>query len=140
MSQAYRTLNRVLGAAVDNELIGRNPMRGVKPPGSASPPMRFLSHDEVATLASRIDRRYRSLVLVAAYTGLRAGELVALRRKHVDVLHHAIAVVEQAQYISGAYVVSAPKSAAGRRSVSVPTVVLNELEDHLKIYSEPGPE
>jgi integrase len=81
VAQAYRTLNRVLSAAVDNELLGRNPLRGVKPPRVEVEPMRFLSHDEVATLAAVIDPRYRALVLVAAYTGLRAGELGALRRK-----------------------------------------------------------
>lgn len=86
VSQAYRTLNRVLSAAVDNELLGRNPLRGVKAPRVESEPMRFLSHDEVATVAAVIDPRYRALVLVAAYAGLRAGELGALRRSHVDLL------------------------------------------------------
>lgn len=84
VAQAYRTLNRVLVAAMDDELLGRNPLSGVKPPRVVAEPMRFLSHDEVATLAATIDPRYRAFVLVAAYTGLRAGELIGLRRKHVD--------------------------------------------------------
>ena len=71
VAQAYRTLNRLLAAAVDDELIGRNPLKGVKPPQVQEEPMRFLTHEEVATLASAIDGRYRALVFVAAYTGLR---------------------------------------------------------------------
>jgi Phage integrase, N-terminal SAM-like domain len=59
VAQAYRTLNRVLTAAVDDELIGRNPLRGVKPPLVAPEPMRFLTHDEVASLAAAIDARAR---------------------------------------------------------------------------------
>jgi integrase len=78
-----RTLNRVLSAAVDDELIGRNPLRGVTPPPIEPEPMRFLTHEEVASVAATIDARYRALVYVAAYCGLRAGELVALRRPHV---------------------------------------------------------
>lgn len=132
VAQAYRTLNRVLAAAVDDELIGRNPLRGVKPPRVEPEPMRFLTHDEVATLAASIDARYRALVYVAAYTGLRAGELIALRRPHVDLLRRTITVVEQVQYIDRRHVVSPPKSAAGRRSVALPRLVADELDEHLR--------
>ena len=140
VAQAYRTLNRVLVAAVDNELLGRNPLSGVRAPRVEAEPMRFLTHDEVATLASVIDPRYRALVSVAAYTGLRAGEMMALRRKHVDLLRRTITVVEQAQYIGGRHVVSAPKSAAGRRSVALPGTVVAALQEHFTTYAESGAE
>jgi integrase len=42
--------------------------------------------------------------------------------------------------ISGHHVVSAPKSAASRRSVALPGVVTTALEDHLAAYADPGPE
>jgi hypothetical protein len=66
-------------------------------------------------------------VLLGAYCGLRAGKFGALKLRHVDLLHHTTSVVEQVQYISGKYVVSPPKSAASRRSVSVPSIVVSEL-------------
>ncbi|MBW3651693.1 MAG: site-specific integrase [Actinobacteria bacterium] len=138
VAQAYRTLNRVLVAAVDDELLGRNPLSGVRPPRVEPEPMRFLSHEEVATLVAAVDPRYRALVLVAAYTGLRAGELIGLRRQHVDLLRRTITVVEQVQYVGGQHLVLPPKSAAGRRSVAVPAVVTAALEDHLGHFAEPG--
>ncbi|MGQ0615752.1 MAG: tyrosine-type recombinase/integrase [Acidimicrobiia bacterium] len=131
VAQAYRTLNRVLSAAVHDELIGRNPLQGVKPPRPALEPVRFLTPDEVATLAGTIDDRYRAFVLVAAYSGLRAGELIALRRSNVDLLRRTVTVIEQVQYIDGRYLTAPPKSAAGRRSVALPRVVAEELEKHL---------
>ena len=140
VAQAYRTLNRVLAAAVGDELLGRNPLRGVSPPRVLAEPMRFLDHDEVAALSMAIDPRYRAFVLVAAYTGLRAGELMALRRRSVDLLHRTITVVEQVQHIAGQHLVLPPKSSAGRRSVAMPAVVANALEDHLREYAEPSPE
>jgi integrase len=140
VAQVYRTLNRVLAAAVDNESLARNPLRGVRPPRVESEPMRFLSHDEVATLATVIDPRYRALVLVAAYSGLRAGELIGLRRKHVDLLHRTITVVEQVQYIGGRMLASVPKSSAGRRQVAIPRLVVSALTEHFGRYSDPGPE
>jgi integrase len=102
--------------------------------------MRFLTQDGVATLAAKIDARYRALVFVAAYTGLRAGELMGLRRKHLDLLRRSITVTEQVQYIGGRHLVLAPKSDAGRRSVAVPATVIRALEEHLAVYAEPGPD
>lgn len=67
--QAYRTLNRVLAAAVDDELLARNPMSRIEPPRVETKPMRFLTHAEVARLADSIDQRYGPLVLLAAYGG-----------------------------------------------------------------------
>jgi integrase len=100
--------------------------------------MRHLSHEEVASLATCIDARYRALLLVAAYTGLRAGELMALRRTNVDLLHRTITVVEQVQAIKGGHEVSTPKTSAGRRAVAMPRLVADALQDHLASYSEPG--
>lgn len=132
VAQVYRTLNRVLGAAVDDELIGRNPLGGLKPPQVQAKPMRFPTHQELALLAEKTDERYRALVLVAGYGGLRAGELMALRRHHVDLLRRTISIVEQVQHVDGAHVVSAPKSAAGRRSVSIPRLVAYALDANLR--------
>jgi integrase len=126
-AQAYRTLNRVLTAAVDDELLGRNPLGGIRPPRAKQQEMRFLTHDDVATLAAAIDPRYRALVLVAAYGGMRAGELIALRRRHVDLLHRTVTVVEQVQVVAGRFEVHAPKSAAGRRAIPLSGLVVDAL-------------
>lgn len=98
--------------------------------------MRFLTHEELALLAEKTDERYRALVLVAGYTGLRSGELMALRRHHVDVLRRTISVTEQVQHIGGQFVVSAPKSAAGRRSVSMPRLVAEALDAHFRALED----
>ena len=139
-AQAYRTLNRILTAAVDDELLGRNPLSGIRPPRGQQQEMRFLSHDEVATLAAAIDTRYRAMVLVAAYGGMRAGELIALRRRHVDLLHRTITVVEQVQVVGGHFEVQPPKSAAGRRAIPLPSLVVEALQDHLAQVAEAGPD
>ena len=126
---------------MDDEILGRNPLTGVKPPPVEREEMRFLSHDDVAALVDAIDPRYRAMVLVAAYGGLRAGEIVALRARHLDLLHKTVTVVEQAQRrAGGGFELQAPKSAAGRRAVSLPKFVVDELERHLSNVSEPGPD
>jgi integrase len=71
-------------AAVDAGLIALSPCERQPLPRVEREEMRFLDPGELAVLADTIDRRYRCLVLLGGYGGLRAGELFALRAKHVD--------------------------------------------------------
>ena len=83
----------------------------------------------------------RALVLVAAYTGLRWGELAGLRVKRVDLLHRRITVTEQLLEESEAKLAFEPtKTGAGLRTVTLPTVAAEALAEHLSTYAEPGPE
>jgi integrase len=84
VSRAYRMLRRMLNVAVDRDLILKSPMRGVRAPKVPRQEMRFLTADELERLAAAIDPRYRSLVLVAGWGGLRWGELAGLRVGDVD--------------------------------------------------------
>jgi hypothetical protein len=70
-AKAYRLLSRILGAAVEAGYLLRNPCT-VKGAGQErAPEMRFATVAQVAALAEAIGPRYRALVLVAAYGGLR---------------------------------------------------------------------
>ena len=59
--------------------------------------------------------RRRELILLAAWCGLRFGELAALQRRHVDLLHARV-IVEQSLAEADRLTVKEPKSAAGRRT------------------------
>ena len=79
------------------------------------------------------------LVLTAAYTGLRWGELMGLRRSRVDLLRGTIAVVEQLTEVDGALSFAALKTDASRRTIALPQFVLEELVHHINTYAEAGP-
>jgi hypothetical protein len=70
-AKAYRLLARILGAAVEARFIAVNPcgIRGAASDGA--PEMRIATVDQVAAIAERVAARYRALVLVAAFGGLR---------------------------------------------------------------------
>jgi integrase len=84
VAKCYQVLGKVMAAAVDAGLIARSPCRAIRLPRVERDPPRFLTPAEVARLADAIDPRYRALVLVAAYGGLRIGELAGLTRRRVD--------------------------------------------------------
>ena len=83
-------------------------------------------------------RRYRALVLIAGWTGLRWGELIELQRKDIGPGAASIAVGRAAGHRKGCHV-STPET--GRpRSVVVPQYVRAEINHHLDTYVEDGPE
>ena len=73
VQKAYQLLGKVMGAAVDAGMLAQSPCRRVPLPKVEREEMRFLTPAEVATLADAIASRYRALVLVGAYGGLRIG-------------------------------------------------------------------
>jgi integrase len=140
IAKAYRLLSRILGAAVEAGYLLRNPCT-VKGAGQErAPEMRFATVAQVAALADAIGSRYRALVLVAAYGGLRWGELVGLRVKRVDLLHGRVTVAEQVAEVNGRLIPGPPKTEAGRRTVTLPAVAAVALAEHLANFAEPGPE
>ena len=78
------------------------------------------------------DRRFRALVLLAAFASLRWGEAVALKRSDLDL--HAPSVRIRATLVersTGELLLGPPKSRAGRRIVGIPAVIIPDLQLHL---------
>ncbi len=138
-AKSYRLFRSILATAVDDELIEKNPCR-VRGAGVEHPKERPIATiEQVYALADAIEPRYRALVLTATFTALRLGELRALTRKHVDLLHATVRVAAQLQELKdGALVLAPPKTAAGVRTVSIPAVMIPELEEQLAHFAAPG--
>lgn len=139
IQKAHQLFAAALNAAVEDGLIVRTPTRGTILPKTEGHEMRFLAVEEVAALAQAISPRYRCLVLTAAYTGLRAGELVALRRESLDMLRRSLRVDQAVSDVGGELLVGPPKTKAARRTVSLPRFLCDALAQHLARYpSESG--
>lgn len=138
--KAYQVLSKALAAAVDAGLLAVTPCRNVPLPKVQHQEMRFLSPTELAELAAVIKPRYRALVLVGGYGGLRIGEMAGLRRCRVDVLRSRLDVVEKMVEVRGELLAGGPKTRAGRRQVPLPRPVAGELTVHLERFVAPEPE
>ena len=115
IAKAYRLLRRILNVAVEAGYLPRNPCT-VKGAGiERAAEMRHASIPQLHELADAVPARYRALILLAGYGGLRWAELVGLRRHHVDLAGARVQVVEQAAEVAGKIIVSPPKTEAGRR-------------------------
>ena len=94
-------MKKIMATAVTAGLISSSPCLGVKVPRIEREEMRFLEPAEITALADAIDRRYRALVLLGAYRGLRIGEMLGVRAKSVDLLRGHVGVSEILVEVSG---------------------------------------
>jgi integrase len=138
VAKSYRLLRTILGTAAADELIFRNPCT-VKGAGVEHSPERPVATvAQVYELAAAIEPRYSALVLTAAMTGCRWGELVGLTRRHLDLLHGTMTVAEALVEAAAGLSIGPPKSEAGRRTVALPPPLVPVLEEHLARFAQPG--
>jgi integrase len=139
IAKAYRLLHAILATATADELIVKNPcvLRGAGI--ERAPEREVITIAQVWEVADAVEPRFRVLVLMAAFTGLRRGELFGLTRARVDLLHKTVTVAEQRQQLRDGTIVSGPpKTDAGRRTLVLPEPIVPELEAHLAAFSQPG--
>ena len=124
VENAYGLLRQVLGAAVEDRAIPRNPCDGVKLPKRLHSDRGYLTHARVVAIAAAVDRN-PEVPSFLAYTGLRWGEMAALRVQDFDMLRRRVNVSRSVTEVSG-LVWSTPKTHE-RRSVAFPSALADEL-------------
>lgn len=124
IENAFGLLRQLLGAAVEDRCIPRNPCDGVKLPKRLHADRGYLTHRQVAALADAVEREGQ-VVRFLAYTGLRWGEMAALRVQDFDMLRRRVNVSRSVTE-SGGLVWSTPKTWE-RRSVPFPAALADEL-------------
>ena len=127
----YRTFSKIMKTAVIDGLISRTPCVGIDLPRQYShEEMRFMDPGQIEALASAINSRYRALIFTAAYTGMRWGELAALRVERLNLLHGTVDVVESMSEING-YLHVQPTKTGRPRTLSLPRSLCELLGEHL---------
>ena len=128
---AWALLRDVMNDAVRDELVTANPCTQ----RFANPPKRhhtvIAAVDELDVIIEHMPERHRAAILLAAWGGLRLGELCELRRKDVDLDSGVVRVRRSVERVSGGYIVGPTKSDAGMRDVVIPPHVIPALQEHL---------
>lgn len=111
--RAVFVLSAILTIAERDKIIHSNPAKGLRLPEKRRKPQRYLTHQQVDLLAQGAGE-HRTMMLLLAYTGLRWGEAIALRVRHLDMLRRRISVEENAVLVKGAFAIGTPKSGLTR--------------------------
>jgi integrase len=138
---ARRSLGALLADAQERGLVAQNVVysmrkhrRSTRVEGNGKLEIGFdiPTPDEMRTIVAKLPhitdaRRWRPLLLTAIFTGLRASELRGLRWPDVDLKRGELHVRQRADRYS---TVGLPKSAAGRRTVPLPPMLVAVLREH----------
>ncbi|MDX2168436.1 MAG: site-specific integrase [Deltaproteobacteria bacterium] len=141
----HRVLREALHQAVRWQLLARNPADAVDPPKPSRREMQVLDETETAEVLAAIrDSRLRLAVFVAVTTGLRRGEVLALQWNDIDLAEQRIHVNRTVEQTKHHVRVKEPKTAKGRRTVTIPPVLVKELKRYraaqLKLRLQVGAE
>ena len=137
----YRTLRRMLQVAIDKQKIVANPCDRVTPPRVPKKEMVFLDWDQVIELSTAHKQRFQSLILFAVETGMRWSELVGLRRGRLDLRTGRVRVTEQLiRTEDREWIRKGPKTDAGFRSISLSSVLVEAMRDHVCEFANEGPD
>ena len=139
IAQAYRFLRAVMHTAVRDGAIVKNPCQIAGAGSDRAKERPIASPAEVAALVEAITPRYRAAVLLAAWCGLRRGELLGLRREDIDLAAGLVTVRRSRVELlaTGAAFDADPKTDAGKRTVAVPPHVLSFLAEHMEQWAGP---
>lgn len=100
--------------------------------------MPFLDAEQVARLAAEIPAPYDVLLHFAARSGMRAGEIGALRMENVDLLRKVVHVRESLSEVAGALHFLPPKTGE-ERTVVLSAAMTRMLRDYLATQPSKGP-
>jgi len=121
----YRVLSEMLGEAVRWGVIATNPTLAIRPPRAPRPDLNVPDAETCMALLERSrDRQVEGPVVLALGTGMRLGEILAVRWKDVDLDRKALRVTATLSYVEREGAFPAPKTSRARRSVDLPEFVV----------------
>lgn len=147
VQKLHRVLCLVLDMAVKDGRLARNVATGVNLPRVVKHEHRYLTHDQVEDLAqacgyppetskhssydTRTNEMYRLVVLFLAHTGVRFGEMAALRASRLDLRRQRAVIAESVTPLSGQGMVWGTTKSHKRREVPIPQFLVEELRAHV---------
>src|SRR5437879_2454121 len=134
VTKHLRILSQIMKAAAQDQLIARNPCEGVKGPGEDPVDETiFLTAEDLNALAEQIPDRFRPMVLLAGYRGLRFGEAAGLRPKRVNLLRGRLEVAEALKEVAGQLYFGLPKHKRVRQ-MALPAFLVEALRAHVEAF------
>jgi integrase len=128
--KVHRVMSQLLAYAVADDRLAKNPAERISLPRVSQAEKRFLTHQQVHDLADACGDDYRLMVLFLAYTGLRWGEMAALKVHRLDFLRRRALIAESVTPVKGVMTFG-PTKGHERREVPLPRFLLEDLSRHV---------
>ncbi len=139
LARVHIVLRALLNLAVEERVIIASPLISIRKaaPRHKRPHVEALTaHQAKALLRSAKDHRLEALFVLALTTGMRQGELFALRWSDVDLSRRALSVVRSAQEVSGEIAFVEPKTDSSRRRIALSRIAVTALQKRRSIATK----
>ena len=135
--RTWATMHVAFKAAVQWDLIRRNPCDNLKPPKQAHHEIIPPSKAEVLRLLESAEALpYYAPFHLLAYTGARRGEICGIRREDIDLESGTLSITNTVGRQDGTLVIQPTKSATSRRMVHLGLSSINVIRQHLARQAE----
>ncbi len=137
VGHVHRVLHRALGHAATWGVVQQNVASLVRPPRVPSTEIEIIREDQIKTVLQKL--RGRSMYMIATLglaTGMRRGELLALRWQDVDLDGGKLRVEQSVEQTKVGLRFKSPKTKHGRRTITIPPSTVAELRTHWKEQQE----
>ncbi len=130
----HKLLNLLFNRAIKWGLASKNPCKLTDTPKAASPHIAVYDENTLSEFIAKLDTvetKYQALIFLALSTGMRRGELFALKWNTVDLDCNTIEIRHTLQYVPGEGLsLKEPKTELSSRKVSAPQSVMSVLKSH----------
>ena len=137
--QHHTILNQALQLAVDTKKLNQNPVASVKAPSKVKAQMNTLKAAELKEVLDYLKQKDSVIylpVFIAAKTGARLSEALALRWKDVDFQHNTITFYRSLHYENSEFFFEPTKTTNSERTVTMDAGDITELRQHKKKQAE----
>jgi integrase len=133
--QVVKDVSAVFAAAVDDQVVGRNPLRAasIRMPKVTASEAQPWTADEIAAVAAKLPDRFEALAWLGASTGMRQGELVGFSVPDLDFLRRNAHVDCQIRRTNGGLMFAEVKNHKSH-DVPVGVLALERLAEHIRKY------
>jgi integrase len=137
VGHVHRFMHRALRSAMQWGLLSANPVATAEPPRVSRTEIEILAPSQVKTVLDALrGGPLHIIAILGLATGMRRGEIVALRWGDVDLDAGKIRVERSLEQTNAGLALKAPKTKAGRRAISIPASVTAELRRHWREQQE----
>jgi integrase len=128
----HHIISSILKDAVQWQIIESNPAEKVKPPKATKRKIEFFDDKQTArmlALLDNVDLKWKTIVYVALYTGMRKGEIMGLEWHDINFEKGTINIERASQYVPGRGVITKePKNESSKRVISASQTLLQLLK------------
>ena len=131
VGHVHRLLHRALGHAARWDIVPTNVASLVRPPRVAATEIEIIREEQIRTVLEKLrGRALYPIVALALATGMRRGELLALRWSDVDLDGGRLRVEQSLEQTKAGLKFKSPKTKFSRRSITLPASLVAELRAH----------